>query len=873
MAQNARVAALTDELIQSILRFDPKENKQAYRHAKDIATKGLRPHQYNRTNQFDVQTSFDGLDEKFRVLNRDDLADALGSRVKALQAIEGKCARWTPEYLSLLLQLSDRPVENSSVEALELLRPPTPPLPLTWAEIIADDPLTDEELWKDIDYAADSSEDEVSPKKKEKARASPPTSVDEDDTYDPESCVLSDDTKPLDEINGVQFWIKEAEEEGAKIEITELQAVRETLHMLAGLQTSLYLSNRQNASIRVNHTYTLGHAMDRTVDHLLSELADIGRELYRLRQWSRKPSSLPLIQTFEAAVRSRLAHFDRNLAVLQQQYLVPDKPIAVSLLRIHDEVQATSEPLRRLSQLVADIEPHLLVNPFAHLESLYDHISIAQMTLEKSIFDFFANIFFDCLQTYLKPIRRWMESGELGSNDETFFIFENDSATEAASLWHDRYVLRRGQGNQLRSPSFLQPAVQKIFNTGKSVVFLKGLGIYGSGLRPSDPEPNLDFDTVCGTDAEVPFSPFSELFASAFDIWIRSKYSLASTILRQHLFSQHGLLRTLQDFKIIYLSANGTVFQDFASALFTRLDTVPRGWNDRFLLTELLRGVYSPILSTSTVNSLVIRSSRTKITSKSVKQLSGVAIDIFLPWPLQNIIQRSSLPAYQQLFTLLLQIYRSQYLVQNIGLRTLGGSHVALKLRQRLLWLTDILRSYLTEIVIELCMREMLEQMQKAEDIDEMSSVHLKYIARMQEQALLSDNLKPIHKAVIQLLDLGVLFASTVDKEADAAGGSKESGKKKGGRRKSVMPTVVDDSDSSASDSDGDEEILSTKKDSPKAGKAETLKHIDEQFASLLSFVTAGLRSVGRVGAEPIWEMLAERLEWDKPRERGYVGI
>ena len=84
MAQNARVAALTDELIHSILKFDPDTNKQAYKHAKDVATKGLRAHQYNRTSQFDVQSSYTGLEEKFRVLNRDDLAGALDERVKEI---------------------------------------------------------------------------------------------------------------------------------------------------------------------------------------------------------------------------------------------------------------------------------------------------------------------------------------------------------------------------------------------------------------------------------------------------------------------------------------------------------------------------------------------------------------------------------------------------------------------------------------------------------------------------------------------------------------------------------------------------------------------------------------------------------------------
>jgi gamma-tubulin complex component 5 len=231
------------------------------------------------------------------------------------------------------------------------------------------------------------------------------------------------------------------------------------------------------------------------------------------------------------------------------------------------------------------------------------------------------------LQTYLKPIRRWMEFGELGLNDETFFVFENDSGSEASSLWHDRFVLRRGQENALRSPSFLQPAAQKIFNTGKRVVFLKELGVYGVGRNMSEPEPRLDHKTVCGTSPEMPLSPFPELFQAAFQTWIGSKYSFASTVLREHLFSKCGLMTTLSDFKTLYLGANGSVFQDFADAIFERMNEGRKGWNDRFLLTELARSNFSLVLSRTHVDKVVVRSVRSKSRARSIKTLSNVYLE------------------------------------------------------------------------------------------------------------------------------------------------------------------------------------------------------------------------------------------------------
>jgi gamma-tubulin complex component 5 len=622
MAQNVKIAALTDELIHSILKFDPQANRQAYKRAKDIATRGLRAHQYVRTNQFDVERSFTGLDEKFRVLNRDDLAVALDKRVKE---INQRHCKWKPEYLQLLLLLSDQPTENSEVEALELLRPPTPPSPLTWKQILEDDPYSDEDIWNDVDFRHDSSEDEFEDKSKRKY--TPRSSSDNDDTYDPEACVVSVDKGIVKDLDKAQFWRHETDDQNTKIEITELQAIRETLFMLAGLLTSLYHTNRQNHTIHVDQKYVLGHVMQKTADHLLAQFADIGRELYRLRQWVTKSSSLPLIQTFESAVRKRLVEHDKSLATLQQKYLLPETPVAVSLLALHNEVRTASGPIIRLAQMVTDIEPQLLVNPFIHLEKLFDQIGLAQTMLEKDVFDFLSHLFFECLQTYLKPIRRWMESGELGLNDETFFIFENDSGSEASSLWHDKFVLRRGQENRLRSPTFLQPAAQKIFNTGKSVVFLKQLNIYGAGLQNLVTEPRLDHETVCGNSLEMPLSPFPDLFQAAFQTWIGSKYSLASTNLREYLVTDCGLMRTLGDFKTLYLCANGSVFQDFADAIFERMDTNGHGWNDRFLLTELARGIFSTALGRTRAERIAVRSTRSKTQGRSVKRFADLSLD------------------------------------------------------------------------------------------------------------------------------------------------------------------------------------------------------------------------------------------------------
>jgi gamma-tubulin complex component 5 len=873
MAQSAKITSLTDELIHSIVGFDPATNRQAYKHAKEIASRGLRGYQYARTNQFDVVSTFAGLEEKFRVKNRDDLADALQLRLQRLDALT--TTKFKPDILALLLQLSDRPLENTRVEALELLRPPSPPLPLTWDEILEDDPYSDEDIWKDIDYAVESSGDERALEKQTRAKPSPPTSVEEDDTYDPAACIIPAEESLSQELEAAQFWNGGERKQDPKKEITELQTVRETLFMLAGLPTNLYQLNPQKNDIRIDPRFDLAHAMHDTVQHLLMELVHIGKNVYRMRQWTKKSSTLPLIQTFESAVSARLQIYDRALSNLQQHYLTPSPPIAVSLLQLHTDVRDLSAPILRLAKVVFDVEAKLLMNPFSHLEALFEEINLAQMTLESEVFQYLSSVFFDCLRTYLKPIRKWMEAGELGSNDETFFVFESDAGTDASSIWHDRYVLRRDAHHTLQTPSFLQPAAKRIFNTGKSIIFLKELGIHNIGVQASDSEPLLDHATVCGVSDEVPLQSFSELFQAAFDRWMRSKYSQASVVLRRHLFENSGLMRTSVILETLYLGKNGAVFEDFANALFERMDAGRRSWNDRYVLTEIARTIFGTVMPLPKAEKIVARSARVNTTSQSVKDLAAVSLDFALSWPIQNIIQRSSISVYQQLFTFLLQVYRVKYLLQRRrpsrgAQRRSSRTQLTRKLQHHLTWFADTLRSHLTETAIYFTTQELDANMDKAEDIDEMAQAHLKYVTKLQERALLSKDVKPIHKAIVEILDLGILFAKIVASER--TGTTKDTAVQKTRSMWQRDATLISASaelvESDSDDEDDDQDADSSESRPATQDPMERLRFVDSEFARLLPFVTAGLRSVGRVGAEPMWEQLAERLEWKDKKLR-----
>lgn len=891
-----------------------QDNPRKFRKTRDAALRGLRAQQWQRVNQFDVQASYEGLVEKFIVLDREDLAESLENRLKELIR---QSTRWTPDILALFLSLSDRPVENSQLEHLEQLKPPDPPPPLTWAEIIADDPLDEEGIWDDVDYAAESSDDEPAPKQRKRAATTrdvtPASSVVDEDEFTAvaETCIISPDSSALEGIKEAQFWSKEHKRDSVmapqETHITELQAVRETLFMLSGLPTSLYTLNKDLNRMECSKRYALSHTIAPTWQHQLQGFAAISTALLQLRSWVKADQSIALLQTLRAAVVEEVTAFDKFIAQLQDCCLGSIRPVTISLIEVLARVRSRAHPLLKLEKLISGTSTSAQRTPFILLEYLYEEINMVQMAGDADLFPFLTRVFFQCLQTYLKPIRKWMEQGVLDMDDQVFFVGMVNKSSEAASLWHDQYNLRHDASGKLHAPGFLHPAAKKIFNSGKSVVFLKELGQYDAEA-PVGTEPRLDFEAVCGDSifdpSSIPLAPFSELFSLSFEDWIRSKYTFASSILREKLFSGYGLWQSLDALEAIYLSKDGSLLQAFADTIFEKLDRGRSGWNDRYVMSEIARSIYGTIPSVHT-SKLAIRTLSLKdkpANSRSVKALAAIAVDYHLPWHMVNVIQRSSVPTYQRIFVLLLQTYRARYVLRTTPLwrstcrprnptASRATEHRKYHLRHRLLWLADTLHSYLTETVIAASTAQLRTDLAAAPDIDVMAAMHARHVAALEARCLLAPRLAPILGAVVSLLDLCVEFADLVaaEEEEGASGylgvssGSdfrrsvSEARRKSGGRKRpenkgrrvsGLQVALAEVSDSSDSEDEEGEEGEKGEKKAPRRARgrssaSDKLSRMKGAFEQHFGFVTAGLRGVGRAGGERCWEMLAERLEWE----------
>lgn len=825
-----------------------------------------------------------------------------------------------PEVLSLFLQLSDQPASKSKVENIELLKPSAPPPPSTWSDILADVLLDDEDgVWSTVDFAAKSSEDEgsfVTPDRSVQESEDSRDGIDvEEDSALTQANIVAEDDKSLEEVLAAQFWTNKATitaEEAENLHspceldrlwlVTELQATREVLFMLSGLPTSLFdLGNSVN--ITVNTKYALHHSSEITFHHVLQSFAVIGTKLSRLRGWAVKKQDIALVQTFRAALEDRLRHFNSVLSEVQSRFIASQQGVVVSLLALQNEVQSAARPLLQLSEIMADLDRTSKDQPFRFLELLFDQALLNQASGDDEGYEHMAKMFFQCFKTYLKPIEQWMDNGELGNNDATFFVSLKGEVTQPSSLWSEQYQLLKTSSGHLLAPKFLHTAAKQVFNVGKSVVFLKQLGSLEEPPRGDHAqESRLNYDSVCSPCSSTSLIPFSELFNNAFDSWMQSKQQSSLLTLRDRLYSQCGLWRSLNALEYLYFLRDGALSTTVCVAIFDRIDRNTKAWNDRYVLTELFRGAYGSLESVD-AGKLSIRSTPggyrdPQNRRRSVKILSSVSVEYKIPWAIGNIVRKQSIVIYQRICTFLLQIRRAKHILERQRLLTTHlsspdndssdeaneNSHIY-ALRLRLLVFTNTLYAYLTETVLGPSTADMRKAMADAQDVDAMIAVHGSYIAHLEAQSLLSKKLAPIHQAIISLLDLAILFSDTQasyngERLADltnrsilSAASSTQRWRRRRSRRpaKGGSPSLSSEDDDD--DADDDEDEAANGVDTSYVSTAETtyvdrLRKMREQFERLYEFVSVGLHAVGRTGDEPCWEVLAERLAWG----RGGIG-
>ena len=870
--------------------------------------RSLRHHSFLRTNQFDVEDQLKGFEERFRVIGREGLANALNARLEALNAHQTK---WTPDILRFLLELSDQPAHKSKLSDLDLLyESETEYAPkLTWEEIAQEDGwLQDRATWRNIDYSP-SSDDEAGdhdlPLVESDAESLGTASLVAG------SCLLTaqglvsgvvDGHLMLCRVEESQSWrsappVRDGEGRAKKTPVSSLQVLRDVLFMLGGLETTLF-----DSECRPSLNYQLVGVSWETYRSLATSFSECGRKLAPIRAFVGTKQKMPLLQVFEDSLRKVLHAFDQTLASIHGRFVSIEKDTILSLMSVLDEIKLALAPLNSLSSIVEQLQVERNPHAFRYLELLFDAVGIAQLDGSLSTYELLGTIFFDCFQVYLKPIRLWMEEGRLLEADRTFFVSESAMKRPLAEVWKSQFNLLKTPEGTLHAPRFLRPSIDRIFTTGKSIVVLKHLKHHhlAKNRRDQD-EPRMDFETVC--PEHLDFAPFSELFGSAFQGWIQSKHHTASATLRELLFNAYGLSEGLDALQRIYLMSDGARSDMFASSVFRHLDNLSASWKDRFTLQEIAQEAFSVCVDGFRLSADIDtrRTAHSGAASRSSVRLSlpAVRLTYQLNWPVQMIVPAEAVQGYQTMFTFLLQVRRAISMLTHPILGFSAGSDTAVDrpaayhlLRTKLLWFCNIIMSYVTTLVLAPNIARLREELRKAPDVDDMISAHSSFIKRIISESCHGPKLQPIQECMLDVFDLAIQVEDVQNTEMTRLAEEEEEVSRlsvisspykmtpKGKGRRSLLVTPRKGSRHENDDDDGDDDDDDDDDDmdwrpahaARKAGKSvarkkphrEMLRDMHAEFDRHLRFVAGGLRGVARASrdeAAPKWDLLAEMLE------------
>lgn len=822
MAHAARLSEIADNLVQSILGVNKDDPVIAQ--TRTAVSRGLRDNSHGRTNQFEVKDRLDGLVEKFAVLNRDDLSDALQERLEELPTR----SKWLPEILELFLSLSDRPVEKTAPDALAALYAAEhPDEQLTWEDIIADDPLDEPGLWDDVERGYHSSGDET--------RFDDDDDIGSDPTISTQATSASEDnaetmarllvTQPG--YDGFDLIKRSASAlESTALYATELAVVRESLSMLRGLPTNIFNIDTGTSTgvILANSDVAVTGVSRGVITDVLTQFAALGSSLQRLRRWVQSVQSRPYVNTCQAITEEWLADFGSKISRLEERYVGSAVDMVVSSIEVLSEAHRVT---RHLSQLDAIVTCSPLHSPFALLDDLYDCICISQLAGNDEAFDNLSSMLFSATQTYLRPVATWVSSGTIAGGHDDFFVAEHGTACGSGDIWHSKYLLRQSDDGTSNAPRFVESSVAEMFALGKAKMFLDQLT---QAFTTSDEATCVDrvpdFYSMRQQIEDCPLMPFPDLFKDTLQDWVKSISTDVTPNLKASLLEDHGLLDLLTAMDSIYFSADGALFQSLADSLFERIHRAKSSWSNDFLITEMVRETLgeAPSVTPESLSVKVDLSSEMKNTTQA---LQAVVVTYHIPWPLQNITREASPQAHAKAFTLLLQVSYAYHILQarTFNLRALSSAsvqsaqNIAFHLRHTFIVFTTTLRTHITTVASVL-QSEVRAAMLKAQTIDAMVAIYTAHKKRLETALLLSANLAPIREAMVSGLTLCEHFGPTWD---------------------AVMAAEPE------------------QKSHPRAEKA--LRQLRKEFHRTVGFLAAGVRNVSRVGGETLLEALAEQLE------------
>ena len=165
-----------------------------------------------------------------------------------------------------------------------------------------------------------------------------------------------------------------------------------------------------------------------------------------------------------------------------------------------------------------------------------------------------------------------------------------------------------------------------------------------------------------------------------------------------------------------------------------------------------------------------------------------IKLQFKVPWPVNVVINSQCQQVYNEIFCFLLQIKRAKYcmdelrffdlekenILQSISMDDVSISmdgdsprpariHRMQVLRMRLLYFANSLHNYIMTRILHSTGLEFQDELRKATDLDQIISVHTKYVNKIHERCLLHKKVAFLKEAVMRVLNLILTFQARWD--------------------------------------------------------------------------------------------------------------
>jgi hypothetical protein len=220
----------------------------------------------------------------------------------------------------------------------------------------------------------------------------------------------------------------------SRVMINESQAVRETLWILLGAESS-FIYSFKDGSYTVQSNVNIFHMTQKSLDDTLNHFAHFATELMSLRGVAMAThETTQTSQAYSNALMCYISGVDDKLREIEET--VSKKRDFVSLLKLHDDLNDIFIEVSCIAEIGTTTDSKELLDRLWSLLLSYDTMGIAGMRLVKIVFPLFVM----SLCPYLTALSKWMTTGTLHDPMEELFIqYNTDSVLGSSTYWNECY--------------------------------------------------------------------------------------------------------------------------------------------------------------------------------------------------------------------------------------------------------------------------------------------------------------------------------------------------------------------------------------------------------------------------------------------------